>query len=586
MSQIATLQNLSPQAWDKYLQKTLVPLKRPGKLAPCEQRRRQHLQLLSDVEGKDPASYFLMMGEIAKNDFYFYLTEVLQYSFLDQWLHGEVICNFLAATEGRSRLLLLPRGSAKTGAVTIPLPMWHLARDPACINIICNATEDRAARYAASAASVINLPRYQACYPNIVKGRIWGQGGYMLKQVNESEISTDRADPNIGSRGVGGNLVGTHLNGDLIHDDLITDKTAPSPIELKKVDAFYSESLNYVDPGTSLTIIGTRWVVHDFYGKIESGELSGAHERPEVLKLGVVFRDKSTGEDHLIWPEKRYFDQKRRRNRPIGYTFAGLEAKARGNRYFSANYYNNPVRDMDRKFDVETIKTFREVPFKTGPVVSVMLECESQANALLSVISKLMREQKIRMPLVKITSKKKSKEHRILSHLQSVVTNAELNMREDLYRSSDSLGQEFRDYDKGTDDCLDVAAYLSEFCLDNGQETPHVSIVCDPAFTASEASDYTAIGVGCRFKGELYILDMKRFKTDRTEVIAQTIFGLYRKWSDLASGVVGSGTGRYDMPVRAPRSSRAPQARTGRLLVNDNSFDVDDSFLYREKVDV
>lgn len=533
-----------------------IPSHRRERIAPCEQRLSEWRQALAEVREKDEASYWRQVRRIAQTDYWFYLRHVLGYEWMDPWFHGEEVIGFLKPEEPSTTLVLMPRGSGKTGAITVPLPSWWLARDPFSSSAVCNAREERAARMTrASAAIVTNNASFKAAFPFVVPSEKWGEKGYFVDATqvvdeNGQPIfgSTERVDASIGSYGVTGNITGTHLSGGMILDDLINRTMAKHPLQVKLAEYFFSEALNCLDPGMPLVVCGTRWVYHDFYGKIESGELVGPYGKFRVLRLGVY---RANGD--LIWPQRTYVDLRGRTKR-AGYTRDFVESQRKNEKQlFSALYMNQPVLDADMQFDVSRIKTYRSLPFDVGPVAGVGIETGSQGMAIMSAFRLLQKEKQRTLRLIQLKTQQREKDDRIRGHLQPLISEHRFWMREDLYRSDSNLGEELRTFDKGYKDCLDACAYCVAMARDPAPgEAPRVCIACDPAFTVGDQSDYTAIVAGCFFESEFYVLDCDRFQTDRADTILNRLFRMHDKWTDKVSsgrkkgmGIVGVKTGRY-----------------------------------------
>lgn len=506
-----------------------------GRQAPCELRLQRHREVLAEIaKQKGEKAYYRALGELAQKDYWLFLRDVLLFEWMDPWFHGEEVCTFLAKTEGQTRTVLMPRGSGKSGMITIPMPVWRLARDPMARIMVSNATETRANKFLRATASIItSMPRFQKCYPYLKASAKWGEGGYYLDigAFDPSLASVERGDPSLAAFGVTSNVTGSHVNGESFLDDLINKEMARSPEQRKLAEGFFIESLNCVDPGTTVTVCGTRWTYDDFYGKLVNGELAGKSGGSHVLKLGVTRKDEH-GSLQIIWPQKTYIDLATKASRTVGYTWEDIKAlKKNLGSLFSALYMNEPVQDEDQKFDLQLIKKYKQLPFNTGRLASAYIEIESQARALYDGIRKVMTQEGRVFRLEPITSRKASKRERILSNIQPVIADCRFNMPERLWTDGgNNLGEELRTYDKGSDDCLDALAYCIALAREAKGEPPRVFITIDPAFSVESYSDHTAIVAGCVFEGEFWLLDCFRFQTDRIDVMARQLFRMIDKY--------------------------------------------------------
>lgn len=553
---------------------------RRDRIAPCEERRKLHLEKLEQIrrERGDDA-YYLALGKIGLTDYWFYLKEILYYDWMDPWLHGEEIIRFIENTIGKTRLVLVPRGGGKTAVVTVPMPGWWLAQDALNLVGVSNAKEDRAKKMTRAAAMVVEQnARYQLCYPWVKPSRKWGSDGYFLDrgELARGNVTVgERVDANIKSFGIRGNVTGSHFT-KFISDDLINREMVKFPAQMRVAEDFFNESLNCVDSGGDYIVCATRWTYQDLYGKLMTGELMGNQGKVEVLKLGISYWE--DGEEKLIWPTTRYFDRAVKKEKMVGYSWDYIQSRQRNlGSLFNALYYNEPVTDADRAFDTALVKTYKILPFETGPVAMVGIESESQSGALCEAVVKMAKSEGRKFRLEAIHSRRVSKKERILSVLQPLIAGAKFNMPEHLWRGDDSLGEEIRTYDKGHDDCIDACAYCADLAREGMQENPLVYIMVDPAFTTQSYSDYTAIVAGCYQGGDFWVLDCVRFKTDRTDYICRMIFRMYDKFkngvaftqSRASKGLKGVGM-KADKRFRVESSEKKFEVDVGDLFYRSN----------------
>jgi len=559
--------------------------------APCEQRVESHLQALSSLnDEKDLVSisqqgqseeWWLAAGELAKHDYWFYLRYILQYQWMDPWFHGEVICNFLDKYQEESVLVLIPRGHGKTGMITGPRPSWYLARDPFTTCLVVNAREDKAAKFVRTAAATIaSNARYRRAFPETQPSVKWGENGYYVNTsvLVAGDASTERTDPSLQSIGVTGNITGSHY-GKMILDDLINYEIAKHANQREAIVPFFGEALNCLDPGEPLTICGTRWWEDDFYGLLEEGQLEGNHGKIHVLKIGYA---KPNGD--LYWPERTYFDLKGVERR-AGWTYEKIETQRKNlGSLFSALYLNSPVPEGGEIFETGMVSLFSKHLFQTEGVYAVGVEAEGQGLAFISYLRGAMRDEHLRFRLKQLDSRigeednrKVPKEERIQAALQDLMESGNFCVRSDLWNMERGVGWEFKKFPKAHDDLIDAIAYLAL----NVKEPPEgmrpmVSIICDPAFSIANTADYTAIVVGCKYQGKLWVLDAYRFQTNSVSSIAKVLFKLYRKYNVERSSEKGNrGAGRFDTRMTGfgvpSGGGQGPAAyETGRVYASNN----------------
>lgn len=476
----------------------------------------------------------MALAEYAKRDYWVFKRAVLQENWLDPYLHGDVIIDFCNHHNWTDIVLLLPRGCGKTGLLTQTLPAWLAAKDPNTSGLIVNAREDKASQFAKACAEVMVRGRYQEIFPYIQRSDRWSakMGYYTIRSIN-------RIDPTVGSYGVTGNITGAHVSY-LILDDLINMEMARFANQVKQAEYFYQESLNCLDPGGMFIVCGTRWTSYDYYGKLISGELASRTGSPlNVLKLGAERKVKLPNGDwgiEIIFPERSFIDLGGVEKK-VGYTKEFLVSKQKSDPFlYSALYMNEPVSENLRVFDLESLQTFptiNDVPCPIGKLGRVIVETASGGISFFESLRAILAAEGRKMPLMSVKpSPKISKRDKLRSSIGAALYNGDLAILDSIYNRPDSLGQELRDFDKGTDDCLDAL----HLCLAHGRNRDdygELTIGVDPAYSIESTSDHTAIVAGCYFKGVFYVLECLKFKTQKAEVTAKKLIHLVVKMNKL-----------------------------------------------------
>lgn len=523
------------------------------------------------------------MGQLALDDYWFYLRAVLGYSFLDPWDHGEELVAFVEKNLYEPMLIMVPRGGCKSGTITVPMLPWLLAKDPTLCGIVTNLRETKAAKFAREAAAIIESPRYQACFPHVRKGNAWSVKGYYLQRDKALEAGAQgRIDPNIMSYGVGGNMTGAHVKA-LLHDDLINEETSRSVLELEKAEGFFKESLNCLDPGGVLALCCTRWRFNDFYGKIENGELQGPSGPFKIFKRGA--ERWVTGEDgepvkEIFNPHRIFVDMKGN-TQQVGYSPEFLEARRKtlGDQYW-ALYQNTPLSSEDHDFELERIVTFEKFPGTLGPMRRVGIELEASATSFYELLVREMRECNLVFGIDKLTNARTLEKHdKIRGVLQPLISAGRLAIRKDVWENRGGLGQEIKEFDKGEDDALDALVHAVERARPWHQnQAPEPYLAVDPAYTAKKRSNHTAIVVGVWYQDVFYVLECHKFKTQKPTMICGQMFRLYHKY---AHGVATKGKIDGSPAARmrgwcSPGNERKYRPRNGWGDVFGNGLYVDD----------
>lgn len=528
----------------------VVQLSRRYRTAPCELRVRETLDILEEIKRKEPQNYWTTLGQIGLADYWIYLRLILGYRHLDPWDHGEEMVWFLQNNWRSPMIFMVPRGGVKSGTITIPITPWLLAKDPTAPCMLTNVREEKAKWFAKQAAMIIQSPNYQLCFPWVRPSEKWGEGGYYLDAnayaKGEGENgetyggAVGRIDPNIGALGITGNITGFHGRA-IIHDDLVSRETADSPTQLQRAEDFFLESLNCLDPGGFMSVQCTRWRYNDLYGKIEDGKITHCGEKFKLFKRGaerIVHNDKGEAVVELYNPHRTYVDY-RGKQQEIGYSRAFLASqKANLGSLYYALYQNEPVSDADRLIPVENIRTFEGIDFEMAPLVRMGIEVEAAATTFLEYFLTKIQEQKRTLSVDRLHAKGLTKlgvakNARIRALIIPVVSDGRLFIRKDLWNREGNLGQEMRDFDKGEDDALDVLAMLiAKAPKHRPGQTPIPYLACDPAFTDNQASDHTAVGVGCWYGNDFFVLDMHKFKTRKPDIIANQILTMVDRFRE------------------------------------------------------
>lgn len=484
------------------------------------------------------------MGELAKGDYWFYLRAVLGYTFLDPWDHGEEVVWFLEQNLGHPMMFIIPRGGAKTGLITVPFLPWAIARDPSLRGLITNVREPKAKHFARQAAAIILTPRFQACFPYVRPGPKWGEEGYFTEQAvleddseRELEGAGGRVDPSIGSVGVTGNITGAHVRA-LIHDDLINDETYMSEVENSRAVRFIKESFNCLDPGGQMLMQFTRWGPNDCYSAFESGQLSGPGEKFRVFKRGAYRKALDENGEPVVEifnPIRTYVDM-HGKNQRVGYTPEFLESmkQVHGDLFYSL-YMNEPLSDANRRLAPDIVKQFIKLDFEFATAPRVGIEAGGAQDAFYESVVKQMRAEERTFPIQRlIPSRKIDKHTTIETELGRLNREGRFNVREDAWLRPNGLRKEMEDFPLGDDDLLDAVKWAAKNApkyVTGRLPIPYIAV--DPAFTVGPESNYTAIAVGLYYgeSQDFYVLETRKFKALKTEIIHNEIFRLVEKYS-------------------------------------------------------
>lgn len=562
--------------------------------AQCETKLYESLELLDHVYRNNPdeTEWWKYVARLCCQSYWAFLRVGLGYRWMDPFWHGEVIAKFIDLNNDNDKLIILPRGSGKTATITTPYPVWKLCQNPFLLCQITNAAEDKAQAFTSTVAQLlVKTPRLKRMFP-LVKPTTgqWSRKGYkldtqfLMDSIQDGSMAMEgavaRTDPTLSSYGMRGNITGAHV-GLQLHDDLITHEVARSPQLLLRCEDFLKEAFRCCDAHGEIIVCGTRWLFSDYYGKLLDGELS-AHKGPfKVLKHGVY---KENGD--LVWPQRTFFDASGNLQK-AGYTEEQLDA-AKKDQFFAALYLCEPRAEGEQILEVSMVDIFETVPFPIGHIDCVVFEKEGAGEMISQAFSQQCRlegRQEIRISTVS-AGRTEKKEARITTILGNEINGGKLHVHRNVWKGNGNLGDEMRVFpQKGSgihDDLLDCATYLVKLCKEpRPGELPRPIIIVDPAWTAKSTSDPTAIMIGVKLNGETWILDSKRIKTIRPEILSQEIFRIYYQWNNTEKKAVVSPKTRYN-GVRGFYSLTRGKPRSSRGIEHGN-FTVDLGLLQREK---
>jgi phage terminase large subunit-like protein len=271
-----------------------------------KERFRKSLEILAkahEAEGVKPEKMELELGmdamilmkQLASEDFWFFLTEILGVKGLNRQFHGDM-CDFMQQ-EGEQKLILAPRGHLKSTICTVYYALWRMCRNPNIRILIANYKLQLASSLLFQIRNEFMMNEglqtyYATLLPDLRKVK-W----------NETEITVARtANPKeatVEVAGVGAEITGRHYDL-IICDDVVGPGNITTKDQIDKVLQWFNQLEFLLDPGGDQVMVGTRWHFDDLYGHIQE------HLAPpySVFKRGIWAPD---GEP--VWPEK--FTKKR-----------------------------------------------------------------------------------------------------------------------------------------------------------------------------------------------------------------------------------------------------------------------------------
>lgn len=166
-------------------------------------------------------------------------------------------------------LILGPRGSAKSSAVTVTYTTWSIGRNPLMRFLLAFASmEAQGKAFARQLDQIItNNERYIKIFGKL-KPENPDKWDAVEKIVVRDEPPSGLKDPTIAVVGLGSAVPSKRCDV-LICDDLVTGENAYSPALRKSVSTFVKQSLMPIlVPGGKTIVIGSMWDPRDLYSEL------------------------------------------------------------------------------------------------------------------------------------------------------------------------------------------------------------------------------------------------------------------------------------------------------------------------------
>ena len=270
------------------------------------------------------------------------------------------LCHFVQDAKDKKKLILIPRGHLKSSLITIGYVLFRIIQNPNIRVLILSATWQTAVDF------VSEIKRHLQQNENIHRlfGDLSPQGPQGATEWSADRITLARGDqnikgPTVWGAGIESNLVGSHPDL-IIFDDPHNRDNSQTAEQIKKVIDRYKDSLDLLEPGGQLLVIGTRWSVEDLYGWILNPE-NNVKESFDVLVKRAFEGNIENGENfESLWPEKFSLKELQTRLREEGWY------------QFSSQYQNNPVPEEDAKFKAEWFKYYDPTDIRGKNLTKIM----------------------------------------------------------------------------------------------------------------------------------------------------------------------------------------------------------------------
>lgn len=219
------------------------------------------------------------------------------------------LCHFVTDNIKKKKLILIPRGHLKSTLVTVGYSLFRIANNPAVRILIQNATYQTAADFVrAIKRHLEGNETFVRLFGNLAEGaQEWSENRITLKY---SKATYKGKEPTVTGWGVETAKTGQHYDL-VIHDDLVERENIGTKEQIEKVILRYKDSLDLLDPGGQMIVIGTRWMDGDLYDWIMDKDNHVIANYDVMIKKaldweGNIIQSLQTGDGikSILWPQK------------------------------------------------------------------------------------------------------------------------------------------------------------------------------------------------------------------------------------------------------------------------------------------
>jgi len=229
----------------------------------------------------------------ADRDTLYFCKKVLGYDKMRESPHGQLL-NFVDNSVKRTKLILMPRGSYKSTAITVGRTLKKITENPNLRILIASETQRNAIRFAKEIKTQLEEnPRFKLLYGKLEnKNNTWKEGEFI---VNNRTVV--KKEPTVMASSLEkGTIVGLHFDM-IILDDVVSRNNINSPEQVEKTIEYYKLLLSILEPGGEILVIGTRWGFYELYSWLLDPEGT------EADTTDVFIREAEDDSGELLMPD-------------------------------------------------------------------------------------------------------------------------------------------------------------------------------------------------------------------------------------------------------------------------------------------
>jgi phage terminase large subunit-like protein len=265
---------------------------------------------------------------------------------------------FVESGKYKKKLILWPRGHLKSTIFTQGEVLRRLLKQPNLRVLINSSTESTGKSFLKAIKGYLMDPRIVFLYgnllPNPKSGKQFSNNDSELTLLSRNNFTLK--EPSIAIGGIDKTKTSQHYDL-IIHDDLIVRENVGSFEVMDRVYTVWQDSLDLLEPGGDLWVIGTRWHPLDLYGRILTDfcdkrclENDYTHVLNCTCKFDVSILEIKDKDGKYIFDSK--FDE----------SIAQELLQLKGRLEFSSQYLNNPADPGNVWFNHPHIKASETSP--------------------------------------------------------------------------------------------------------------------------------------------------------------------------------------------------------------------------------
>lgn len=240
-------------------------------------------------------------------------------------------------------LILAPRNSGKSTAVSVCYPLWLLCRDKSIRIIIVANTISQAREWLRQIEQhLLYNEKLRQLFGNMVPD-VRKKGAPIWTDTEKEILGRPPFATHLSllAVGFGGAILGRRCDV-LIVDDLIDYELTISEVGRERVRAWFFETLIPVlEPGGKLCVVATRWHERDLYG-----ELIRIWQKEGAVRIYKAIQD--NGEP--LWPERWPLERLEQMRRTMGSLF------------FNCQFMNEPIPESAQIFKASWVRIASSLP--------------------------------------------------------------------------------------------------------------------------------------------------------------------------------------------------------------------------------